>query len=183
MTQLRFDFISFLAGFAAASIIWLIVWRLRKNWGQIRKTVSSQAGALRKKNLIEVEAYINQVAYRRAQRLHIAANLFPLEDILVPPLVLSPPASPDSNGTLPETGVLDQVIPYMPDWPEMASEYGFYLLPLNELASQRADLAVIGRPGAGKTTALAHLTTEIVQKQIRDDRLRSAVPLFSTSLT
>lgn len=178
MTQLRFDFISFLAGFAAASIIWLIVWRLRKNWGQIRKTVSSQAGALRKKNLIEVEAYINQVAYRRAQRLHIAANLFPLEDILVPPLALSPPASSDSNGTLPETGVLDQVIPYMPDWPEMASEYGFLLLPLNELASQRADLAVIGRPGAGKTTALAHLTTEIVQKQIRDDRLRSAVPLF-----
>lgn len=178
MTQLRFDFISFLAGFAAASIIWLIVWRLRKNWAQIRKTISSQAGALRKKNLIEVEAYVNQAAYRRAQRLHIAANLFPLEDIIVPPMVLAPPASPDSNGALPETGVLDQVIPYMPDWPEMASEYGFYMLPLSKLAAQRADLALIGRPGAGKTTALAHLTTEIVQKQIRDDRLHNAVPLF-----
>lgn len=178
MTQLRFDFVSFLAGFAAASIIWWIVWRLRKNWAQIRKTVSTQAGALRKKGLIEVEAYINQAAYRRAQRLHIAANLFPLEDILVPPMVVTPPAAPDSNGTLPETGVLDQVIPYMPDWPEMASEYGFYLLPLSEVASQRADLALIGRPGSGKTTALAHLTTEIVQKQVRDDRLRNAVPLF-----
>lgn len=178
MTQLRFDFVSFLAGFAAASIIWLIVWRLRKNWAHIRKSITTQASTLRKKNLTEVEAYVNQAAYRRAQRLHIAASLFPLEDILIPPMALTPPATPDSNGVLPETGVLDQVIPYMPDWPEMASEYGFYLLPLSELASQRADLALIGRPGAGKTTALAHLTIEIVQKQSRDDRLRNAVPLF-----
>ncbi len=178
MAQFKFDFYSFLAGFAAASILWLIIWRVRANWFQIRAAITAQTNSVRKKNSSEVEVYLKQTAYRRAQKLHLAASLFPLEDILIPPLVLAPPASPDSDGTLPEVGILDQVFPYMPDWPELAAEYGFYTRSLSEIAANKADIALIGRPGTGKTTALAHLTTEIVQKQVSDERLNNSFPFF-----
>lgn len=178
MAPFKFDFLSFLAGFAAASVLWLVVWRFRANWAQIRDSLGKQTASLRKKNLQDVETYLKQGTYRRAQRLHLAASLFPLEEILIPPMVIAPPPSPDSSGNLPEVGVLDQVIPYTPDWPEIAANYGYFATSLSEIASQRADIALIGRPGVGKTTALAHLATEIFEKRVDDPRLVESVPIF-----
>lgn len=178
MAPFKFDFLSFLAGFVAASILWLIVWQLRKNWAQIQGTLSKQSASLRKKNLQDVETYLKQGSYRRAQRLHLASSLFPLEEILIPPLVIAPPPSPDSSGNLPDLGILDQILPYTPDWPEIAAEYGCLTMPLSEMASQRADFALIGRPGVGKTTILAHFATQIFEKKVEDTRFAESVPIF-----
>ncbi|GAP14740.1 predicted NTPase [Longilinea arvoryzae] len=178
MAHFKFDFVSFLAGFVAATILWLLVWRLRANWSQIRDALRKQSSSLRKKNLLDVETYLKQGSYRRAQKQHLAAALFPLEEILIPPLVIAPPAAPDSNGNLNDESMLEQVLPYLPDWPELGSEYGYLTRPLSEIAAQHADLALIGRPGVGKTTTLADLAISIVQKKIEDSRLLESFPIF-----
>ncbi len=178
MAQIKFDFISFLAGFAAATILWLMVWRLRANWSQIQDALRKQSSSLRKKNLLDVETYLKQGSYRRAQKQHVAAALFPLEEILIPPLVIAPPAAPDSDGNLSDESMLEQVIPYQPDWPELAAEYGYLTRPLSEIAAQHADIALIGRPGVGKTTTLADLAISIVQKNVSDPRLVESFPIF-----
>lgn len=182
MTQIRFDFISFLAGFAAASLFWLLVWQIRVNASHIRDALRSQTGSLRKKNLQDIETYLKQSTYRRAQRLHLAAPLFPLEEIVVPPLVIAPPSAPDSGGNSTDESTLEQVFPYLPDWPELAAEYGYLTRPLSSIVAQRADIALIGQPGAGKTTTLADFAIAIVQGQVEDARLLESVPIFLHTL-
>jgi HEAT repeat protein len=178
MLQFNFDFLSFIAGFVAATIFWVVLWRLRTNWPQIRSALQNQMGSARKKNLLDVETYLKQGTYRRAQRQHLAAALFPLEEILVPPMVVAPPASPDADGNMTDESALEKLIPYLPDWPELAAEYGYLVRPLSEVAAQRADIALIGRPGVGKTTVLADFASAIVQKKFDDPRLIDSFPLF-----
>lgn len=178
MSNLKFDFVSFLAGFVSATILWLLVWRVRANWAQISDALRKQSASLRKKNLQDIETFLKQGTYRRAQRQHLAAALFPLEEILIPPLVIAPPATPDPEGNLVEESMLGQVIPYMPDWPELAAEYGYLTLPLSAIAAQHADIALVGRPGVGKTTTLADFASALVQKSVEDPRLQACVPIF-----
>ncbi|TLN14290.1 hypothetical protein FDZ74_09230, partial [bacterium] len=178
MPQFKFDLLSFLAGFLTATILWLTIWRLKANWSQIREALGKQATTLRKKNLLDVETYLKQGAYRRAQRQHLAAALFPLEEVLISPLVIAPPAAPDAEGNLSDDSALEQLMPYLPDWPELAAEYGYLTRPLSNVAAQKADIALIGRPGVGKTTTLADLASAIVQKKVDDPRLLESVPIF-----
>lgn len=182
MAHIKFDFVSFLAGFAAATILWLMIWRLRANWSQIQAALRNQSNSLRKKNLLDVETYLKQGSYRRAQKQHLAAALFPLEEILISPLVIAPPAAPDADGNLADESMLEQIIPYQPDWPELAAEYGYLARPLAEIAAQHADIALVGRPGVGKTTTLADLAISIVQKKIADPRLLESFPVFLHAL-
>ncbi|HWQ03851.1 MAG TPA: HEAT repeat domain-containing protein [Longilinea sp.] len=174
----KFDFLSFIAGFAAASILWLLIWQGRANWPQIQAALRRQITSVRKKNLSDSEVYLNQSVYRRVQRQHLAAALFSLDEILIPPLVVAPPAALDSSGNRIEESELEQVIPYMPDWPEVASEFGFLTRPLSDIASGKADIALIGGPGIGKTTTLCDFATSIVQKRINDHRLLESHPIF-----
>ncbi len=174
----KFDFLSFFAGFLAASLLWLIIWQGRANWPHIQATLRKQAALVKKKNLSDIETYLNQSVYRRVQRQHLAAALFSLEEVLIQPLLVAPPASPDASGNQIEESVLEQIIPYMPDWPEVASSFGYLTRPLSSIASQRADIALIGRPGVGKTTTLCDFATKIVQKQYTDPRLLESMPIF-----
>jgi len=174
----KLDFLSFLAGFLAASLLWVLIWRGRVNWPQIQTALRKQAAAARKKNLSDIETYLNQNVYQRVQRQHLAAALFSLDEILIQPLVVAPPAALDSSGNRIEESELEQVIPYMPDWPEVASEFGYLTRPLSNIASQKADIALIGRPGVGKTTALCDFATGLVQKRFTDQRLLDCLPLF-----
>ena len=174
----KFDFFSFLAGFLAASLLWVVIWRGRANWPQIQTALRKQAAAARKKNLSDIETYLNQSVYRRVQRQHLAAALFSLDEILIQPLVVAPPAAPDPSGNRIEESELEQVIPYMPDWPEVASEFGYLTRPLSLIASQKADIALIGRPGVGKTTALCDFASSLVQKRLTDTRFLDCLPVF-----
>jgi hypothetical protein len=174
----KFDFLSFFAGFLAASLLWFLIWQSRVNWPQIQTALRKQAASARKKSLSDIETYLNQIVYRRVQRQHLAASLFSLDEILIPPLVVAPPASLDVSGNRIEESVLEQVIPYMPDWPEVASAFGYLTRPLSTIASRKADIALIGRPGVGKTTTLCDFATNIVQKKYTDQRLLESMPIF-----
>jgi len=112
------------------------------------------------------------------QSLHLAAPLFSLDEILIPPKLLAPPPSFDPHSAPPAEDIISLAIPYAPDWPEMASVYGAHSLSLAEALQGGRNIAVIGQPGSGKTTALAYLTTQIIRQAAETGDLQAFIPFY-----
>jgi len=98
MPDFKIDQISFLLGFVAATLFWFVFSRIRKNWPQIRAFVKGQIASARARRLAGVDAYLREQVLRQAQRNHLAAGLFALDDILITPRLIAPP--PDWDPTL-----------------------------------------------------------------------------------
>lgn len=113
-----------------------------------------------------------------AQRQHIASLLFSLDEILVEPLLQVPPllSEQDANAFLAD--VVSKNIPYLPDWPELGAHYGSHTLTLAQAIQKGTSIALIGKPGSGKTVALAHLASSIARKDKTIDGLGLRFPIF-----
>lgn len=113
-----------------------------------------------------------------AQRWHVAASLFPLEEILVEPQLLSPPNSPDLDPLEARTDTTDWAIPYLPEWPELGSRLGSPTLTLAQALSGGCNLAITGRPGTGKSVALAWLAIQLTRNSTKVRGLEGCTALL-----
>lgn len=130
------------------------------------------------KTTIEMlEKYRAQV-YLRAQGMHILAHLFPLDDILVPPGLIPPPVqlSPDFTGV--PNSLVQQEMPYIPDWGEFLSAYAVKTVPVQEILRGGMNIALIGQPGVGKSTALATLCSLVARKSPGTAYLNHLIPIL-----
>jgi HEAT repeat protein len=160
------DFISFLLGFILSSLIWWVVSMLRPAFQQIRTTAKIKRAEKREKirsaNAIE-ERYRQMVALQ-AQALHIAAPLFSLDEILVPPRLLAPSPRVEPGEASYTEDIVETTIPYLPAWPELASIYKAPTLTLQEALSGNSDIVLVGQAGTGKTVALASLASRLARR-------------------
>ena len=101
--------------------------------------------------------------------MHLAEFLFPLSEILIPPRLLAHPLPIAPDGSLPVEDNNQLVIPTIPDWPELAASYAVPMITLAEALQNNTNIAVIGRPGSGKTVTLAHLALQVAQHNIQRD--------------
>ncbi len=173
------DLLSFLIGFIAATLFWFLVWRLKPLIPKAVAWYKNYLREMRLRNLVGVNDSIRKDAIRRAQRAHLAASLFSLDEILITPRLLAPPATiePDSPG--PSLSLAEQIIPYLPDWPEFSSPFNVPTLSLAEALEHRCQIALVGRPGSGKTVALAYLASIISRQDPAAGHLAERTPLYT----
>jgi hypothetical protein len=115
---------------------------------------------------------------RLAQGQHLAANLFSLDEILLPVRLIAPPPVIEPGGAIPLEDVVSQTVPYMLTWPEMAATYNAMTLSLPEALSGGSNLAIVGQPGSGKTVALAHLASLAANRDSSLGGLGDLVPIL-----
>lgn len=113
-----------------------------------------------------------------AQRLHLSASLFPLDKVLIEPSILAPPQPFEPSIDALPSNIIENTLPYLPDWPELVRNYGAETLTLEEALGAGANLILIGRPGSGKTVALAHLATKIARNEVSGTNLGELLPIL-----
>ncbi|WP_299028106.1 HEAT repeat domain-containing protein [uncultured Thermanaerothrix sp.] len=175
---LQLDRLSFWIGFLTGTLFWFVLSRLSKEWPAIREGLKQWFKHLRQRQLAGTEFAIRQDALRRAQRSHLSAALFSLDEIVIPPRLLAPPPLPleEADSRLPY--VYEQIFPPLPEWPEFASRYGApRLTPLQALA-QQARVAILGKPGSGKTVTLAFLASLLARRETDLEYANNLTPVF-----
>ncbi len=173
------DAVSFWVGAAAASLFWMLLgWarpllqEMRKNWQKRRET-----SEVRRAN--SIETYHLKAVYRKAQKMHLAAPLFSLEEILVSPRFLAPPPQiePEQEDLFNQHQT-DLTVPYLPQDSTLAAFYQTETLSLAEALSGGTNLAIIGNPGEGKTVTLAQIAGLVAKRDPSLSALSQAMPLL-----
>jgi HEAT repeat protein len=177
LSAFRLDPISFWLGFLAGLLFWLLARMLLPALKRASAAMRTQRRATRGEQIIAGEIRLKNDTMRQAQNSHLAAQLFSLEEVVTPPLLLAPPLTEKSDSAA-ASDITDWTIPYMPDWPELGSHYGAPSFSLAEALHNRAPIAVIGPPGSGKTVALAHLAIQILHNAPATAHLNRYVPLL-----
>ncbi len=172
------DRFSFWLGFAAGGLFFLLINRLSKFWHPVRETVRKFIRNAREKQLAGVDPALRQDVLRRAQRNHLAARMFSLDEILIPPSLLAPPPFIDPTDPYHSESLCTQVITVMPECPEFAANYAPVKLDLLQALQNHANIAIVARAGAGKSTALANLATRLARKETLSQPLSELFPIY-----
>lgn len=158
----QFDRVSFWLGFVAATLFWWILSTIRPMLPRLREQIRQAMQAFKQRNLAGAEEYLLRETLCRAQHMHLAASLFALDEIVITPRLVAPPprVRPDSSDST-AVPIAAQVLPYLPDWPELTCPLGAPTITLAQAIQRGSPIAIIGQPGSGKTVALAHLAAQI----------------------
>lgn len=178
MFQFALDPFSFFIGFATASIFWLLVARGRPLWEEMRTNWRERREAAQTRKTSTVEENHRRITLRRAQGMHIAAQLFALDEIVQEPLLLVPPQVVEP-GTPPKfEDVITQTLPYLPAWSEIAAAYQPQTFTLPHALAGNSNIVIIGQPGSGKTVALAHLASLAANRSEKLGALQDFIPFL-----
>jgi HEAT repeat protein len=127
---------------------------------------------------VKININLRNYTLRQAENLHLAAPLFSLSEIVIPPELLSSPSFIEPSETPTPLDITEYVLPYTPDYPEISATYGWPIFTLAEALTGGANLMVTGRPGSGKTVALAHLAIEIAKGKPLPGNINQLIPLL-----
>jgi len=172
------DQLSFWLGFLAGILFWWYLNRARpilsQTWQSLRLRLQKGRAGL----ITSVESRHRNDTLRFIQQLHLASPLFSLDEILVVPCLLAPPIPTQPGVDELPTDITNLTIPYLPDWPELASQFTARTLSFAEALSEGANLIMIGQPGSGKTVALAHLACQVARGDPSLGELAERLPFF-----
>jgi hypothetical protein len=133
----------------------------------------------RRSSIATPEIRLRNDIHRHAQRQHLAANLFSLEEIGIAPRVLTPFIQTAQSIELAPTDSVSLAVPYIPDWPELAAVYKASTMTLVEALQGGANIILAGHPGSGKTVALAWLASSLARNQVGLGILDGLLPLYA----
>lgn len=172
------DPLSFFIGFVAASLFWLIVSRARPLMQEIREGAIARREEAQARKSSSIEENHRRSTLRRAQGMHLASQLFALDEILQEPLLLAPPQHVQPGITPKFEDIITQTLPYLHTWPEIAAVYQPQTLTPVQALSGNANIVIIGQPGVGKTVALAHLASLAANRSEKLEGLQNIVPFL-----
>ncbi|MBI5825525.1 MAG: HEAT repeat domain-containing protein [Chloroflexi bacterium] len=178
MFQIEIYPFSFFLGFVSATIFWLLVTRARPLWHEMRANLKEQREAAESRKTNTVEENHRRITLRRAQGMHLAAQLFALDEILQEPMVISPMQNVEPGITPKFEDVISQTLPYLPAWPEIAAVYQPQTLTLPQALAGNANIVIIGQPGVGKSVSLAHLASLAANRSEKLEALKSHIPFL-----
>jgi hypothetical protein len=174
------DRISFWIGVSFATAFWWVLAALRPLLQQVIQNLKAKRkekkGKVRTASAIE-ERY-RQMILQQAQGYHLAAPLFSLEEILLPPWLLLPPMHPPPGKPALAEDIVSLTLPYMPDWPELASIYNAPTLSIPQALAGGINLVVMGQPGCGKTVSLAYLASLTARRDLASGLPSETVPIL-----
>jgi len=176
LPRIYLDFASFWIGAIIAVIALILYIRLKPRSAEIQEWIREKFASLQESLTSQASQRLRQQTLTFAQKQHLSAAFCPLDDILIPPRILASPHQLSQDGLPPDLSTLQDVLPFTADRPEFSAEYQYPTLSLKETLQNGANLALLGRPGSGKTVALAHLTSQILRGEI--NYLQNWEPLF-----
>ena len=112
------------------------------------------------------------------QSQHLASNYFPLDEIIVPPIILAPRPTQAIDPSLVYEDIVHLAIPEMPDSPHLDSLFGAPTLTLIEAISGGANLILLGELGSGKTTALCDLVSQVIKEPNKTGKFFDFLPIY-----
>lgn len=172
------DPISFGLGFLAGTLFWFLFGRIRLLWQEMRRQAEQRRQEQEERRAQGVEARYLQQVLLRAQGMHLAAPLFALDEIVLPPEVLAPPVEPWPGEEMPYQDTVEKILPYLPWWPELGTTFGAPTLEVHNLLQSEMPLALLAPTGYGKTVALAYLASLMARKDERLGEKRNALPIL-----
>ena len=147
----KLDRPSFWLGFLAGALIWWLLGKLRPLLGELWHAAIQRLRTARQDAMIDAEIRFRNDTIRYAQHQHLASPLFSLDEILLPPKVLAPPPPVEPEATPPFYDISEHILPYLPIWPELGSEFGAPSFSLSRALSGGTHILVVGQAGSGKT--------------------------------
>ncbi|HXF84567.1 MAG TPA: HEAT repeat domain-containing protein [Anaerolineales bacterium] len=172
------DPLSFGLGFLIGIVFLWLLGRTRPLLAQIRENLKAQREAAQARRTSGLEDNHRRLTLRRAQGMHLAAPLFALDEILMEPRLMAPPARIEPGIVTASDDIISQTLPYMPAWPEIGALYRAPSLSILEAISGGENLVIVGAAGTGKTVTLAHLASLAANSQVRLASGKEAVPFF-----
>jgi hypothetical protein len=162
---------------AVILFVWILS-RLRIYIPRVFRGFRKNIRGLRENFSIRTEVRLHNDIYRFAQKQHLAATLFSLDEIAIIPKVLTPLIQSPKSIELEPTDSVSLTIPYIPDWPELAAVYRASTMTLTEALQGGANIILAGHPGSGKTVALAWLTCSILRNDLGLGTLQGLLPIY-----
>jgi HEAT repeat protein len=170
--------LSFWLGFLAACLFWWLVGLLRPGFKRVLAALRARSQEARQGLTASAEVRLRNETLRNVQRQHLASMLFSLDEILVSPQFISPPAPTDPGIPPVAEDITFETIPYVPAWPDLAAAYGSPTLSLPEALQGGCNLVILGAAGAGKTVALAHYASLLAHQDPQAGDLAHYLPVF-----
>lgn len=127
---------------------------------------------------IQYESKLRKFLLRKVQGLHIAAHICPLSDIYIPQNLISSPIHAHFADDSEEEPVFFRNHPSLTDVPELSIGYPLPQLTLSQALSGGQNIAIMGKIGSGKTTALANLVIEILESRCGQSEFNSYLPIY-----
>jgi hypothetical protein len=165
-------------GIIAGILIAWILFRLRKFDSLTIRSLRHRFGTAKQNFSTGTEVRLRNDIHHFAQKQHIAASLFALDEIIIEPKVLVPLIQVPKSIELAPTDSVSLTIPYIPDWPELAAIYKASTMTLIEALQGDANIILAGHPGSGKTVALAWLASCITRNDKGLGKLANLFPLY-----
>jgi hypothetical protein len=178
LPNLHLDRLSFWLGFVAASLFWWIFSKVKEQIPGLRTNLKTRLEGDRKKGTAVLDDRLRKITLFKAQSMHLAAPLFSLDEVLLPPKLLSPALPIEQDGSLPEEDYDQLVIPNIPDWPELAAPYCTQTITIEESIKNGVNIVIIGKPGSGKTVTLAHLASQVARQKPELGDIAEKLPLL-----
>ena len=176
--KFRFDTISFFIGMAVATVIWWAVTLARPMLEQLLEANRKRQKERALHASSGLEDAHRKTLYKQTQGMHLAASLFALDEIVEATRLLAPPAIHEPNTTNFHRDIVEQAVPYLPAYPELAAFYEAPTLSIAQAISGGMHLVIIGQPGTGKTTALVHLAAQIANRAPDVQELHEYIPFL-----
>lgn len=173
----RFDTGSFLIGLVSGLLIWFIATRFRVAFPSIKAFVSANIKRIQETATGGITRYLRQVVLKKAQKNHLASSLFSLDEISIPAKFLAPVIENEMSNA-PGESFIPKILPMMHSCPEMASQYNWPSVSLEQALQNKANIAIIGQPGSGKTVALSMLAAKLARKDNSLGDLANLIPLL-----
>ena len=156
----------------------MVYQRVHQEWPNVRAYFNHLVAQRNKDATVSLWENLNKETIKRVQSNHLAAALFSLDEIVVPPRVLLPliTGNPDELTAIDDP--IHEIVPYLPDWPELTGQLSIPSLSLVEVLQGHTNIAIIGQPGSGKTVALSWLASQIIRKKPEMGKLAEYSPIY-----
>lgn len=151
--------LAFVIGFVLGVVTTILFGRARPLLKQIRENTKEKREEAQVRRTSGLEDNHRRLTLRYAQGMHLAAQLFALDEILQEPKLIAPPVQVEPGVAGIQEDIISQTLPYMPGWPELAAIYRAPTLGLVEAVTGEGNVVIVGAAGTGKTVALAHLAS------------------------
>ena len=178
LAGIEIDFISFAIGFAAGAMFWWLFLRLRPSLSKVWAIVAERFTRVRRGLGTPVDKRYRVDAYKIYGANHLAEPLFSMQEVAVPPRLISPPPPVIPGEALPPEAITDIAVPYMPDLPEVGGQFKVKTITIPEAMSKGGNLLLFGPPGSGRTFAACHLACQAALKDPAAGTLSELIPFY-----
>ena len=164
------DIISLIAGAAVALALGIGIYTQRNRIMALRSSAAQGVVTARRRLSRGLDERYRDAVIKLANTRHLAGHLVPLERIALLPRFYTLPKPHDPLEGETDAGYDGplQLLPMTPDWPQAIAAFEIPGIPLNRLLRAGDNVAVLGLPGSGRSTALALMAVLVARQHEAD---------------